>query len=235
MVTLILNLVIAIWFVISKTTPEEPKQKNTPQESFKMLTVIKNTDPDDIYRALSDPKIRQMWDIDLKNAKNVNSLNKGQVLRLEYLGNQHSALDVSLKLIQQSPKKSYIIEDPIRIWILTSLQNGAMRVEIIWNMSDIEEMMKDVEKINALKLLLSLQNDPCDADSSGNEEEEEEQIFKSTFMEPKQEKDTVLEDPMWQVEVVDDWKERIKGYSPKQLKFYEKMLGKLDELINLGE
>ena len=60
-------------------------------------------------------------------------------------------------------------------------------------------------------------------------------MIRSTFMEPKEDKDTVLEDPLWQVEVVEDWKERLKGYSPEQLKFYDKMLGKLDELINLGE
>jgi len=44
-----------------------------------------------------------------------------------------------------------------------------MRVEIIWILSDEDEMTKSVEKINALKLLLSLQDDPCDADSSDNE------------------------------------------------------------------
>lgn len=81
--------------------------------------------------------------------------------------------------------------------------------------------------------MLSLQNSN-DADSSENEEQEE-QLFKSNISGPKFEKDTVLEDPLWEVEVVADWKERIKGYSPKQLKFYDKMLGKLDELINLGE
>ena len=96
-----------------------------------------------------------------------------------------------------------------------------------------------VEKINAIKLLLSMQDDPCDANSSASENEEAESTptFSSSFMMPNvfQEQDTVMEDPLWQVEVVDDWKERIKDYSPKQLKFYDKMLGKLDELIQLGE
>ena len=90
-----------------------------------------------------------------------------------------------------------------------------------------------MERINSLKLLLSLQG-PCEADSSGSEEEEQLST-KATNVEPNEDKDTILEDPPWHIEVVGDWKERIQGYSPEQLKFYDKMLGKLDELIALGE
>lgn len=78
--------VIAMWFMKSKTASKEEKLEIPHKEPFKMLTTMKDTSQDEIFRALSDPKSRQMWDIGLKNAKLVDSYNKCKVLRLEYVG-----------------------------------------------------------------------------------------------------------------------------------------------------
>lgn len=117
-----------------------------------------------------------------------------------------------MRLFQESQAKSYIVEHPTRIWILHSLANGDVKVEII---SDEAEISKSVERVNALKLMLALEEPQICDDSSAAANDLEDHFDSASSENENEDQDTDLENTLWEVEVVGDWNERIKDYSPR--------------------
>lgn len=48
-------------------------------------------------------------------------------------------------------------------------------------------------------------------------------------------KDFVLEEPVWDLEKVDNWEERIESYTPKQKELYKRMIPTIDQAFKLKD